>query len=433
MLQLRIFNSLFIALIFASSGVARAVPAFGDQTSQPCSSCHVGGFGPQLTPFGRQFKLEAYTANAGAFTLPVSGMAVASFAHSQKDQPAPPAPHFDTNDNLGFDQGSLFLAGGIGDHFGGFLQVTYDGIGRAWAWDNMDLRATTRETITGSDVLLGLSLNNSPTTQDVWNTLPAWGYPYTVTHLAPRPAAGTVISGALAQSTLGVSAYALWDSQIYAEAGLYWTPDRGFLKSLGVDPNAGGVVSGAAPYIRIAYQKDEGEQNFHVGAFAFFPRLYPGGDSSVGSDEYVDVGLDASYQYVEPKGDLYSLNVRYTHESQDLSASQALSGTNRHNTLNELRLDGTYYWRNQVGFTAAPFATWGSSDAALYGTATGSPNSNGVLLQADYTPWGDGDSPLGSRLNLRVGVQYSLYGKFDGDSHNASDNNTVRLFLWTAF
>src|ERR1051326_1864779 len=95
-----------------ASGQAQAVPAFAVQTAQPCSACHVGGFGPQLTPFGRQFKLEAYTMRAGdTFTLPVSAMAVASFVHTQADQDEPPAPHYSTNDNATIDQVSLFLAG----------------------------------------------------------------------------------------------------------------------------------------------------------------------------------------------------------------------------------------------------------------------------------------------------------------------------------
>ena len=90
------------------------------------------------------------------------------------------------------------------------------------------------------------------------------------------------------------------------------------------------------------------------------------------------------------------------------------------------------YWHNQVGFTVSPFVKWGTSDAAFYGTANGSPDSDGVMLQVDYTPFGDGDSPFGSRFNMRVGVQYTAYDKFDGDTHGASDNNTVRLFLWVA-
>ena len=422
----------FLALT-VSSQEAAAVPAFADQTGQPCSTCHVGGFGPQLTPFGRQFKLEGYTANIGKFTVPVSAMAVASYVHSQKDQAGPPAPGFDTNDNVGFDQGSLFLAGGVGDHFGGFLQVTYDGIGHVWGWDNLDARAITHETIGGSDVLLGLTVNNSPTVQDTWNTLPAWGFPFTDTDLAPHPAAGTVISGALAQAVLGVSAYALFDSQIYTEAGLYWSPSRGFLRSLGVDRDESGDLGSPAPYLRAAYQKDDGQQNYEIGAFVFLPELHPGGDSSAGTDDYADLGIDASYQFIEPKGDVYAVNFRYTHENQDLNASRVLAGTNANNTLQELHLDGSYYWHNQVGFTVSPFTIWGSSDAVLYGTPSGSPDSNGVMLQVDYTPFGEGDTPLGNRLNLRVGAQYTIYGEFDGDSHHASDNNTLRLFIWTAF
>jgi hypothetical protein len=45
---------------------ARAVPSFAQQTGQPCHSCHVGGFGPQLTPFGRAFKLGGYTLRSSA-------------------------------------------------------------------------------------------------------------------------------------------------------------------------------------------------------------------------------------------------------------------------------------------------------------------------------------------------------------------------------
>src|SRR3546814_12051491 len=36
---------------------ALAVPSYSRQTHQACDACHVGSFGPQLTPFGREFKL----------------------------------------------------------------------------------------------------------------------------------------------------------------------------------------------------------------------------------------------------------------------------------------------------------------------------------------------------------------------------------------
>src|SRR5579864_991288 len=308
-----------LLMIAAVSERANAVPAFTDQTGQACAACHVGGFGPQLTPFGREFKLSGYTLRgARGFTVPLSAVVIAEFLHTQKDQPAVPAPDFGVNNNVALDQAAIFLAGGDGGHFGGFAQFTYEGVGHNFAWDNLDLRATSHATLLGSDVLFGVSLNNSPTVQDAWNTLSAWGFPYTDTDLAPHPAAGTIISGGLAQSTLGLTGYAWWDSHIYTEAGLYWTPGRGFLRAMGVDPDEGaGVLEGGAPYLRVAYQKDFGSWNIESGVFALLPDFRPPGIAASGSDRYADLGLDASYQYMGSGENIYTANLRYTNERQN--------------------------------------------------------------------------------------------------------------------
>jgi len=79
-----------LALFALAGGKAAAVPSFAVQTGQPCAACHVGGFGPQLTPFGRDFKMRGYTTRVTSFNLPFSAMAVASYIHTLKDQP--PAP-----------------------------------------------------------------------------------------------------------------------------------------------------------------------------------------------------------------------------------------------------------------------------------------------------------------------------------------------------
>jgi hypothetical protein len=123
--------------------------------------------------------MRGYTTRTDSFNVPLSAMVIASYVRTQKGQPGPPPPSFRDNDNGALDQVSLFIAGGIGQHFGGFVQTTYDGIAKAFHWDNLDLRATTTATIKGLNVVLGLSLNNAPTVQDAFNTLPAWGYPYT--------------------------------------------------------------------------------------------------------------------------------------------------------------------------------------------------------------------------------------------------------------
>lgn len=343
-------------------GHADAIPAFAAQTGMPCNACHIGGFGPQLTPLGRQFKMGGYTMRAGTeFTTPVSAMAITSYLHTSAAQPSPPASGFATNDNVALDQLSLFAAGRVSDNFGGFSQWTYDGIGRAYTWDNLDLRAVEQTTIAGSDILLGLSLNNSPGVQDSWNTFAAWGYPYTSSGLAPSPATGTLMDGALAQSVLGVSAYAYWNSSIYTEAGLYWTPSHGFLRAVGVDPSEAGTIEGVAPYIRVAYQKDYGDQNFELGGFGLFANLHPGDDKTVlATDGYTDLGLDASYQFTGNPMNTYTVNARYTHESQNLTASTLLGAVaSPHNHLDDVRVDASYYWKNMLGGSVGAFNTWG--------------------------------------------------------------------------
>jgi hypothetical protein len=426
--------------ITSFAGEAFAVPAFADQTGQPCSSCHVGAFGPQLTVFGRQFKLLGYTARSVDFNVPVSAMAIASYLGTSADQPA--TPPYSSNNNTTLDQISLFVAGGVGEHFGGFSQFTYDGVGRAYSWDNLDLRAVNSFDVGGTDLVAGLSLNNNPAIQDPWNTMPAWGFPYTDSALAPSPGAATVLNGGLAQSAVGVTAYAWWASSLYAEAGFYWTPGRGFMRAMGADN--GVVLRGSAPYVRLGYEKDYENQNFQLGVTAFFPRLYPGGDRTAdATDTYQDLSVDGSYQYVSPgSNNIYQINMRYIHEHQALDATYALGGSaNPTDTLEEFAADASYYWHNQIGFTAGYFSNWGSSDSLLYAdNRTGKPDSAGFLFQLDGTPFGSGDaSPLGNHLNLRVGVQYRLFTKFngaatnfDGAGSNGSGNDTFRIFTWVA-
>ncbi len=82
----------------ALPSAANAVPAFQRQTGLPCESCHVGGFGPQLTPEGQEFKLSGYGAASNyskgqpAFDARLSAMIVGDLSHTQKDQPSNAAP-----------------------------------------------------------------------------------------------------------------------------------------------------------------------------------------------------------------------------------------------------------------------------------------------------------------------------------------------------
>src|ERR1700719_4516869 len=90
----------------------QALPSYARQTGQECAACH-NGF-PELTPYGRQFKLNGYTFGGGdTSTLPpIAAMTIPTFTHTETGQPGGAAPHFGPNDNFGVT-GSLFYGGKI--------------------------------------------------------------------------------------------------------------------------------------------------------------------------------------------------------------------------------------------------------------------------------------------------------------------------------
>src|SRR5438067_7349895 len=149
--------------------LAEAVPSFARQTGATCSQCHVQGFGPNLTPMGRQFKLEGYTFSLPGQSFaypPLSAMVQGSFTHTDKGQPGGAAPDFGENDNFSFDQASLFWGGRVIPGFkplGAFVQLTYDGIGDTLSLDNTDIRFANTTKLASTDLVYGVSFNNNPT------------------------------------------------------------------------------------------------------------------------------------------------------------------------------------------------------------------------------------------------------------------------------
>ena len=143
------------ALIFLSSGLllvvllstvlrtnpAVALPSFAIQTGQPCAACHIGAFGPQLTPYGRDFKLHGYVASDGKdHGLPLAWTAQASFTHTLEPQPGGAAPGFRPNDNIALDETSLYWAGRITPELGGFIEFMFDGVSQQPQIGNVDIR-----------------------------------------------------------------------------------------------------------------------------------------------------------------------------------------------------------------------------------------------------------------------------------------------------
>ena len=176
---------------------ALALPSFARQTGQPCATCHTAF--PQLTPYGRRFKLMGYTTGGG-LTLdqapPISLLVLGSFTHTQDNQDSPPTPFTHTNNNPLLQQVSGFYAGQIWGNLGGFIQGTYDGASQHVFLDASDVRYVDTFKFLGFDVLWGLDANNTPTVEDVWNTTPRVHLSFLLLHARPSVlAAGNIARG----------------------------------------------------------------------------------------------------------------------------------------------------------------------------------------------------------------------------------------------
>jgi hypothetical protein len=63
---------------------------------------------------------------------------------------------------------------------------------------------------------------DNPTVQDVWNTMPAWGFPYIASTLAPAFAPPlTMIESGLGGKVIGTGAYTFWNDMLYLEVSVY--------------------------------------------------------------------------------------------------------------------------------------------------------------------------------------------------------------------
>jgi hypothetical protein len=425
---------------------AHAVPSFARQTGEECGACHVGAYGPQLTPHGIKFKLTGYTETDGKGSkIPLSAMVVTSYTHTDKAQDEPPAAHTKTNNNAKMDEASVFWAGRINDYLGSFVQVTYDGISRHTAIDQADVRAVYTGHLFGKETIFGLSLNNNPGVQDPFNTLPTWSFPYTSSAVAFGAGdAATLIDGGLEQRVAGLSAYAFWNNALYAEVGTYRSLSPWSQRKLGLDlAEDPGRLNGNTLYWRLATFRDLHKQAFSAGLFGFNTSIQPDRQSGGPTNSYRDIGADASYQFLGTREHIATINGSYIHERQTRNALIAGGAAeNPKGSLNQFKLSASYHFRQTYGVTASRFATHGSRDATLYGDgfAGGSPDTSGYILQADWTPFGKENSWGAPWANLRLGAQYTWYNKFNGTGHNydgngrnAGDNNTLFLSAWLSF
>jgi hypothetical protein len=231
---LQALAALVVLVVALAPRQASAIPLFNRQTGQNCIACHAGGQFPELTPYGRLFKLTGYTI--GERTLPISAMVVASYSKvADTSKSDDPGADFQKNGSLIVPTASLFLGGKISDNVGAFAQITYDRYairsddgkfsGHSNV-DNVDIRYADRFIDDQRDLIVGVTANNNPSVSDPWNTVAAWMQYVPV----PSPTSSRFIDGnapypsfGAGGNVAGITAYAYWNRMVYAELGGYRT------------------------------------------------------------------------------------------------------------------------------------------------------------------------------------------------------------------
>jgi hypothetical protein len=445
---------------------AHAIPVFARQVQQNCVACHVGGQYPELTPYGRYFKLTGYTQGAKqstddgvaiplAFSVQFGVNRMANNVANDNPAATAGAPIDARNGKLAIDQFSVYSGGRISDNVGSFAQYTFawdQGNNRSGTFgaDNFDLRYADHWVLGQTDLIAGLSLNNNPGLTDVFNSTPAWSYPYqfSASGSATAPPAQTALEGLYGGGTArGLNAYLYLDRSWYAEFGSYSKTSgiANFLTYSGA-PNAtahnGSVpLMGANPYYRLAYTTEWGPSNLMVGAFGMRSRVGNGsGDGT--ATTFDDHAIDAQYQYISSPH-VVSTQFRYIRERASDPANLVYGNPSAN--LRSTYAKAMYVYRAKYGAALAYWSEQGSADGA-YASTSGNANLFSCADAPDCTigspntrVWIPGIfwQPL---QNVRVTLYQTHFTQFLGAGHNydgsgrkASDNNSTYLYVWAAF
>ena len=471
-------GALFALFLFGVSlDYAQALPLFSRQTGQNCVACHAGGQYPELTPYGRYFKLTAYTLGKRT-DIPVSIQFVGGAATS-------------TNGNNGTGQVNqsgklepnyLFLnvGGKITDNIGAFSQWYYaideqvSGNGsipnqNQFAADIQDWRYADHyvgdSTDTIKDFIWGASLNNFAGSTDVWNSSPMWMYPY-MGSTRNYSTYGLPFNTRLSAYTVhnpGYGVYGYVNRNFYGEVNLYQSGGSGPLSWMtypqsNSNPNNPPVyLQGLNPYFRFAYQSDEhAGHNWMIGFLGANINQYSSCNTvansasndiyrgvapncsgpvnspalSAGTVKYQDRAIDSQYQYLM---DPHTVTAQLRYTKENISDPMGILYSNPNNKTNSFMSKVSYVYNATYGAAIGFQNITGTADS-YYGTneatgATLNPNSTVWIPSIWYQPL----------QNMRLTYQYTAFTKYNGGTinyngsgTNASANNASWLYLWLA-
>ena len=463
---------LALLLLTASVQVAQAVPSFARQTGQECIACHVSF--PELTPYGRYFKLTGYTIGKPAITsqgvnyVPMAVMAQASVTNTRNNHTIDPDTGETTevtqrNNSLLFSGASLFLAGKVNDYLGGFIQWTlrqprddrrwYAWVGIA-AMDNIDIRVVgTIQRPGRGRARPDLRVHAAQQSDGAGRLEQHAGVRLSVHHVTAGQHAGRRDPDRWRVSrnrSRDWAATVFWKKTLYGEVSFYRTADGAFsVLRAGQDIHTDGGVAalkGYNPYWRFAYSHDWGPNSIMVGTYGMIVDRYPSNfDTSTPTDRFRDIAIDAQYQYITDPH-TFTAQATYIDERQSYNASfpnfrdtgarhrrRADAGKSNRQAA-YVQGEGDILPRSQVRRDARLFLDDGQRRCR--------PLRRGSQRQCAQARQ--------QRLHLRArlpadpvrapDVAVHGYTKFngastnyDGNGRNARDNNTLFFNVWVAF
>jgi hypothetical protein len=389
---------------------ARAVPPFARQTGLACEACHT--MPPELTPFGRRFKLNGYTLTTRPalvndsddykrntlWLTDLPGIAVlAQMNYSHYDRAPPdtanPYPAHAQSDTFQFpDQFSLVYAGAVTSKVGAWLQLTYNGQGGTVGIDNIDIRYS--DHTLDNKWVWGVTANNYTTFQDVYNGIGSYQLPnFNTVSLSTGGVAGAGTTGPILNAlgpgvVAGLGAYVFWNDSLYFELSEYHSAVAGnaspTVDSASLAGN-GGAVDKFAPYARIAYERDWGYHSAEIGASALYVNWIPSAGYISAQQQLAANAANAAAAAAGGNGVTYTPTQTYnpgvTNRYTDLSADWQYQYNGQHNIFGFMGHVTHERQQNSPQLVAASFPA-GATATTIYSNPTDTLTQ--VLVTGEY-------------------------------------------------
>ena len=358
------------ALLAVSAGPAEALPSYARQTGQPCAACHTAF--PELTPFGRRFKIGGYTLQGGDWQgPPIAAMYMARLhPHEFAVRGRPARPRACTPTTISSPSRSRASSPAASSATSARSSRSPAIRSAARSGSTRPTSATPTRSSCSARTRSGAS---TPTTRRPSKT-PGTRRRPGAGHRSPRPSRRP--SGRRRPTSRTDTARSSAAPAPTSSGTTCCTPLHRLQRASGarrcrrlnVGNSTTDAVTNVAPYWRVALEPHWGDHYLMVGTFGMYGQVVPGRQYGFGTDNYLDVGFDSQYQY---DGDQYSVTVKLTDimEWQKLNATYALSNSsNLSNTLNSFKANASFVWDHTYSIGLGYFNVTGSSDCNLYGS-----------------------------------------------------------------